>query len=203
MTWQDIHEFWFANAVSDPALAKARGGFWFAASTATDALVQERFLPAVEAACRGELDAWLDEPQSALSLVIALDQFPRNIWRGTARAFAYDGEALRLAQSSLAEGYLRKLALVEQGFLVMPLQHVESVELQRESVRLYEGIVADAPAPWQPAAGNFLKFARLHCELIERFGRFPHRNAILGRASSPAEAAYLAAGGENFGQGGS
>jgi uncharacterized protein (DUF924 family) len=159
-------------------------------------------LPAVEAASRGELDAWLESPQSALALVISLDQFPRNIWRGTARAFAQDAQALRLARISLAKGHPRELATVEQGFLLMPFQHVESVELQRESVRLYEGIASDAPAPWQPLVETFLKFARLHLELIERFGRFPHRNAILGRASTPEEAAYLAAGGENFGQGG-
>jgi uncharacterized protein (DUF924 family) len=203
MTWQDVHEFWFAGAVSDPAEAEVRGGFWFGASAGTDTLVRGRFLQTVEAAVRGKLDAWLEAPQSAVSLVIVLDQFPRSIWRGTARAFAHDAEALRLAQASLARGHLRELRPVEQGFLVMPFQHVESVELQRESMRLYEGIAADALPPWQSVVENFLKFSRLHLELIERFGRFPHRNAILGRAPTSAEAAYLAAGGQSFGQGGS
>jgi uncharacterized protein (DUF924 family) len=82
----------------------------------------------------------------------------------------------------------------------MPFQHVESLERQQESVRLYRGIVEAAPAPWKRVVGNFLKFAQLHCELIERFGRFPHRNAILGRAPTAEEAAYLLAGGESFGQ---
>jgi uncharacterized protein (DUF924 family) len=200
MSWRAIHEFWFGGAATDPAQAQARAAFWFGASATTDALVRERFLPCVEAAAHGELDEWLASPQSALSLVITLDQFPRNIWRGTAGAFAHDAQALRVAQACLAKSYLRELAPVAQGFLVMPFQHVESAELQRVSVRLYEGIASDAPAPWQPLVETFLKFARLHLQLIERFGRFPHRNAILGRDSSPDEAAYLAAGGENFGQ---
>jgi uncharacterized protein (DUF924 family) len=198
--WQEIHEFWFGNAASDPRRAEARAGFWFAASADTDAQVRDRFLPEVLAAVRGERAIWLESPRSALALVIALDQFPRNIWRGGARAFEQDAEALRLAQACLARGHLPELSPVEQGFLVMPFQHVESVELQRESVRLYRGIVAEAPEAWRPVVSSFLKFAQLHLELIDRFGRFPHRNAILGRPSTLEEAAYLASGGEDFGQ---
>jgi uncharacterized protein (DUF924 family) len=198
--WQAIHEFWFGTAASDPRRAEARGAFWFGASPDTDAEVRDRFLPEVLAAVRGERAIWLESPRSALSLVIALDQFPRNIWRGSARAFEQDAEALRVAQACLARGHLPELSPVEQGFLVMPFQHVESVELQRESVRLYRGIVANAPEQWRPVAANFEKFAQLHLELIERFGRFPHRNAILGRPSTLEEAAYLASGSENFGQ---
>jgi uncharacterized protein (DUF924 family) len=198
--WQAVHTFWFGDATHDPARSEARSAFWFRSAPKTDDLVRERFATSVAAAARGDLDAWRDEPRSALARVIVLDQFPRNIWRGTAEAFAHDAKALLAAEGSLAQGHLASLSPVEQGFLVMPFQHVESLERQQESVRLYRGIVEAAPAPWKRVVGNFLKFAQLHLELIERFGRFPHRNAILGRTPTANEAAYLAAGGESFGQ---
>jgi uncharacterized protein (DUF924 family) len=198
--WQEIHGFWFEDAAADPVKAAARSAFWFRSTPEADALVRERFATSVEAAARGELDAWKASPRSALARVIVLDQFPRNIWRGMAEAFAHDAKALQAAEESLAEGQLGALSPVEQGFLVMPFQHVESLERQQESVRLYRGIVEAAPASWQRVVENFLKFAQLHLELIEQFGRFPHRNAILRRQSTAAEAAYLDAGGMDFGQ---
>jgi uncharacterized protein (DUF924 family) len=198
--WQDVHAFWFRDAAGDPARAEARSAFWFRSTPETDALVRDRFTASVEAAARGELDAWKVEPRSALARVIVLDQFPRNIWRGTAGAFAHDANAIQAAEESVAQGHLAALSPVEQGFLVMPFQHVESLERQQESVRLYRGIVEAAPASWQRVVENFLKFAELHLELIERFGRFPHRNAILGRQPTAEEEDYLAAGGESFGQ---
>jgi uncharacterized protein (DUF924 family) len=198
--WQAVHEFWFGDATADPARAEARSAFWFRATPEADALVRERFGTIVESAARGDLDGWKDLPRSALARVIVLDQFPRNLWRGTAEAFAYDGKALQAAEDSLAQGHLAALSPVEQGFLVMPFQHIESLERQQESVRLYRGIVEAAPAPWRHVVENFLKFAQLHLELVDRFGRFPHRNAILGREPTAAERAYLAGGGMDFGQ---
>jgi uncharacterized protein (DUF924 family) len=198
--WPVVHEFWFGDATDDPARAEARSAFWFRASPEADSLVRERFAANVEAAACGELDGWRNSPRSALARVIVLDQFPRNIWRGTAEAFACDGKALHAAEESLAQGHLAALSPVEQGFLVMPFQHVESLERQQESVRLYRGIVEAAATPWRRVVENFLKFAKLHLELIERFGRFPHRNAILGREPTAAEQAYLARGGMDFGQ---
>ena len=199
---EKILQFWFADTANDPARAAARNEFWFKSSSATDTLIREQFSPAIEAAARGELAAWADTPRSALALVLLLDQFPRNIWRGTARAFAHDPQALTAAQRAVAFEYLRQLMPVEQAFLLLPYQHSESIENQRESVRLSDEITMAAPPAWRPLMEYYSKFAKQHRDLIERFGRFPHRNRVLGRESRAEEEAYLRAGGMTFGQGG-
>ena len=198
---QGILEFWFARAADDPAEASARGSFWFGASRETDSLIRERFGSAVEAAARGELDSWVQAPRSALALVLLLDQFPRNIWRGTAKAFAHDARALWAAREAVARGHLRNLAPIEQAFLVLPFQHSESIDDQRESVRFSSEIARAAPAVWRPLLEDYLRFAKEHLALIERFGRFPHRNQVLGRAPTAEEAEYSRGGGASFGQG--
>lgn len=198
---EEILEFWFGDAVADPAKAAARERFWFGVASETDAVIRERFLPAIEAAARGELLAWAREPRSAVAEVILLDQFPRNVWRGTANAFAYDGKALDAARAAVAAGHLERLAPVEQAFLVLPFEHSEAVQDQRESVRLSALIAANAPSEWRALLERYLDFAVKHLEIVERFGRFPHRNRVLGRAATRAEIEYLEAEGERFGQG--
>jgi uncharacterized protein (DUF924 family) len=198
---ETILDFWFAGATADPAAAAAREPFWFGASAATDAEVRERFSPAVEAAARGELDAWRAEPRAALARVVLLDQFPRNAWRGTARAFSFDPHAQRAADEAIAAGYFAALGPIERSFLVLPYQHAEALQRQRESVRLAAEIRRDAGPAWEPVLSRYLDFAREHLAIIERFGRFPHRNRALGRPSTRAEAAYLASGAAAFGQG--
>lgn len=195
-----ILAFWFGRAAEDPAEATSRETFWFEPSRETDSLVREYFAPAVKAAARGELDSWLHAPRSALALILLLDQFPRNIWRGTAQAFAHDVQALRASRDAVARGHLRELAPLEQAFLVLPFQHSESIEDQRESVRLSSEIAETAPLAWRALLEGYLQFARQHLELIERFGRFPHRNQVLGRDPRPEEEAYLRGGGTRFGQ---
>ena len=196
-----VLEFWFGDAVADPAKATAREPFWFGASSETDAVIRERFLPAIEAAARDELASWAREPRSALAEVVLLDQFPRNVWRGTAKAFAYDSRALDAARAAVAAGHLDRLAPIEQAFLVLPFEHSEAVQDQRECVHLSAMIAASAPAEWRPFLERYLDFAVKHLEIIERFGRFPHRNRVLGRAATRGEIAYLDAEGERFGQG--
>jgi uncharacterized protein (DUF924 family) len=199
---EEILQFWFAGAASDPARTAARNEFWFTPSSTTDALIRERFAPAVDSAARGELAAWEDAPHSALALVLLLDQYPRNIWRGSARAFAHDPQALKTAQRAVASGYLRQLTPVEQAFLILPYQHAESIENQRDSVRLSDEITQAAPPAWRSLMEYYAKYAKQHLELVERFGRFPHRNRVLGRESTAEEIAYLSAGGATFGQAG-
>ena len=131
-----------------------------------------------------------------------LDQFPRNIHRAREAAFAHDDQALRVARRGVAVGHLEALTTMEQAFLLMPFQHCEDLDCQREGLALFERMLAGAPAPWHAVAENVVNYARLHLELVERFGRFPHRNAILGRASTPAELEYLNSGAETFGQSG-
>ena len=197
-----ILAFWFGRGADDPAEAAARERFWFGASREADERVRERFAPVVEAAAGGELDGWLESPRAALALVVLLDQFPRNLWRGTARAFSLDAQASKAARAALERGHLQALSPVERAFLVLPLQHSESLSAQRESVRLSADIARNAPAAWRPLLEHYLGFAREHLALIERFGRFPHRNRALGRASTPEEEAHLRGGGAAFGQGG-
>jgi uncharacterized protein (DUF924 family) len=197
---QDVLGFWFGRANDDPAEASAREAFWFGASREADSAIGERFVPSVEAAARGELDSWARAPRSALALVLLLDQFPRNLWRGTARAFANDARALYTAKEAVARGDLAHLAPLEQAFLALPFQHSESLADQREAVRLLSDIARTAAPAWHPLLEHYLGFAKRHRALIERFGRFPHRNRVLGRPSTTEEEAYLAGGGVTFGQ---
>ncbi|HWO42968.1 MAG TPA: DUF924 family protein [Candidatus Eisenbacteria bacterium] len=200
-TAEEVLDFWFGGSAHDAAQAAARKRLWFEASAEFDDVVRRRFRDTVEAAAAGRLEGWLAGPHSALALVLLLDQFPRNIWRGTAQAFSCDAQALRVARHALGAGYRSALSPVEQAFLIMPYQHSESIGEQRESVALYEELLRAASPEWHPLLEENLSFARQHLAIIERFGRFPHRNRILGRISTPEEEQYLASGGATFGQG--
>ncbi|HYC47796.1 MAG TPA: DUF924 family protein [Burkholderiales bacterium] len=199
-TPSDILEYWFIDSARDALKAKERLDFWFRATPEHDREIAQRFSATLEAAADGSLSHWETEPHAALALVIVLDQFPRNIHRATPAAFAYDAEALSVARHGVGAGYLRGLTTIEQGFFVMPYQHCEDLTCQRESVALSERITNDAAPEWRLLAEGMLHYARLHLELIERFGRFPHRNAILGRTSTPAEIEFLRTNSESFGQ---
>lgn len=188
---QDVHAFWFADAADDPDAAAARQAWWFRSSAQTDAEIRERFAGAIEAALQGELAAWQDAPRPALALVILCDQLPRNAWRGTARAFATDPLALRTARAALAAGHAARLSPVEHSFLLLPFEHSEAIADQDECVRRFTALLADAAAAWRPMLEGYLAYAEQHRELIARFGRFPHRNRVLGRESTAAELAFL------------
>jgi len=196
----DIHRFWFDDALAEPDKAEQRNDFWFRSDAATDRLIAERYAHVLEAAARGELVDWEEAPRSALALIIVLDQFPRNIHRATPAAFAHDAEALGVTKRGLAAGHLHKLHMVEQGFFRMPFQHSEDLATQREGMALFQRMADEAPPEWRALAENYATFARMHLELVERFGRFPHRNAILGRESSAAEREFLETNTESFGQ---
>lgn len=197
---QDVHAFWFADAADDPDAAAARQAWWFRSSAQTDAEIRERFAGAIEAALRGELAAWQDAPRPALALVILCDQLPRNAWRGTARAFATDPLALRTVRAALAAGHAARLSPVEHSFLLLPFEHSEAIADQDECVRRFTALLAGASAAWRPMLEGYLAYAEQHRELIARFGRFPHRNRVLGRESTAAELAFLEGGGATFGQ---
>ncbi len=198
----EILQFWFGDACAGPAETKARQGFWFGGSAAVDDAIRDRFLPLVARALRGELAAWAAAPGTALALTLLLDQFPRNAWRGTARAFAGDSLALATTRDALAAGFLDRLEPVQRVFLLLPLEHSESPADQRECVRHFTALAASVPASWQPLFDGYLAYARQHLEIIERFGRFPHRNRALGRISTAEERAWIDGGGAAFGQGG-
>lgn len=195
-----VLEFWFGD-IGDPENVKRRGQLWFASSRGQDREIRERFGVLHGRAQRGGLDDWTAEPKPALALIVLLDQFTRNLYRGTGSAFTNDARSLAIARGAIERGFERALHTVERAFLYMPFQHSEDRDDQDRSVRLFRTLVEESPAPFKPFAGRAYEHALLHRELIERFGRFSHRNALLGRRSTQAEQRYLEKGGHRFGQG--
>ncbi len=157
---------------------------WFEKDTAFDEEIRRRFLPVHEAAAAGKLAAWEESAEGTLALLILLDQFPRNMFRGSARAFATDAQARAITAGALLKGFDGVIPDM-RGFFYLPFEHSEDMADQERGVALYK------------AAGDAdgLKWAELHADIIRRFGRFPHRNAILGRATTPEEQAFLDSGG--------
>lgn len=188
--WTEILDFWFAPPDS-PEHGRPRAS-WFQKSDAFDTEIRERFLATHEAARDGALDAWRARPLSALALAVALDQFPRNLFRGDPRAFAADASALGVAREMVAAGFDRVLLPVQRCFAYLPFEHAEDLAAQRESLQLF-GSIADGP----DGASTFT-YAMRHYAVIERFGRFPHRNAILGRSSTTGELDFLRQPGSSF-----
>ncbi|MBF3912701.1 DUF924 domain-containing protein, partial [Burkholderia pseudomallei] len=172
-----VLDFWF-GAPDDPAFGTARP-MWFGGAPALDAQLRERFGALADAAKAGEFDAWAGTPLGALALIVVLDQFPRNIHRGTPLAFAADRAALAHAKALVASGGDRALPTGHhRAFAYLPFEHDESPDSQREAVRLCAQIKGEA------GCAGYHDYALRHAVVIERFGRFPHRNAILGRAST-------------------
>ena len=158
---------------------------WFGPDEAFDQTIRSRFLPAYEAAANGELAAWDESREGALALVILLDQFPRNMFRGDARAYATDAPARAVADRALARGFDQATEPALRQFFYLPFMHSEALADQNRSVRLYEAL----------GEAEQLRYAREHRDIVQKFGRFPHRNGVLGRAMTAAEQAFLDAGG--------
>jgi uncharacterized protein (DUF924 family) len=203
-----VREFWFGKLPLGREELAERMQLWFAGEDTPqlrqecDAALRSEFAPRVEAALRGELASWADGPRRRLSLIILLDQFPRNIFRGRARAYAGDEQAVGLALSGMQSGADAALDPVERIFFYMPLQHCESIDVQDESVSAYRRLLREAPQLLAESFESFdetLKAAELHATIIRRFRRFPHRNRVLRRDSTPEEVAYLRQS-ESFGQ---
>src|SRR5574337_13555 len=186
---QEVLAFWF-----DPAHA----AYWFAASAQFDAQIRRRFGQAVEAAMQGDLDDWTASPDSWLALLILLDQFPRNLYRDDARAWSSDVKAQRIAWSGLDDAFDQSLPPLQRVFAYLPLEHAEDRRLQQRSVLLFEALHAEVPPEQRERHAVFVDYARRHRDVIARFGRFPHRNAVLGRTNTPEEASYLAQPGAGF-----
>jgi len=179
VTADDVLAFWFDEI--DPAL-------WFRKDQAFDALIRERFAAVHTAAAAGELFAWRETALGRLAEIIVLDQFSRNLFRDDARAFASDGLALVLAQEAVRSGALDALETRQQPFLIMPYMHSESGLIHTEAVILFD----------RPGLENTLDFEHRHKAIIDRFGRYPHRNAVLGRSTTATEEAFLKEPGSSF-----
>jgi uncharacterized protein (DUF924 family) len=185
-----ILRFWFGHDLGDvPPVLQRR---WFAKEPAFDGEVLTRFVATYQEALTGALDGWRLGPLRCLAFVILLDQFPRNMFRGTAKAFASDSLALSAARHAVTEGFDREVPTLARVFFYLPFEHSETVADQDHCVRLLE--------QWRdaPEMESFADYARRHREVIARFGRFPHRNATLGRQSTPEELAFLSQPGSSF-----
>ena len=187
----DVLEFWFGapGSAEHGSLRKC----WFEKDPAFDAEIRRRFLALVDEAAAGRLDDWADRPEGLLALIVLLDQFPRNLFRDAPRAFATDAQALALAQQALAQGVDALLMPVARAFIYLPFEHSEDLAMQDRAVALFAAL-----AQHGEAFASYLDYAERHRDVIRRFGRFPHRNAILGRASTPEEIAFLARPGAGF-----
>lgn len=188
-TPDDVLDFWF-GAPGTAEHGKQRE-LWFRKADETDAAIRARFGADVEAALAGRREQWAHGARGMLALLILLDQFTRNIFRDTPRAFAGDARALALATAMVAKGEDRELAPFERWFAYLPFEHAESIAAQREALRLF-GRLAEEGFP------DALSWANKHHDVIARFGRFPHRNAILGRISTPEELEFLKRPGSRF-----
>jgi len=195
---EELLEFWFAGARRDARAIGARMAFWFKPDASDDKAVRELFEPVMHRAAGGFLTDWHASPTSRLALILALDQAPRVIFRKRKAAFAHDGQALALTLAGIVAGADQSLGLAERAFFYMPLQHGEDPLVQAESVERYATLVDDFPEHASIAEG-FLKFAREHAQIIDRFGRYPHRNKALGRPSTEQELAFLE-NGPTYGQ---
>jgi len=185
-----VVDFWFGSPGSAEHGSARKA--WFAKDAAFDADIRERFGTLIEQALRGELDDWGGAPRSAIAQVLVLDQFTRNAFRDTPRAFAGDTLALATATAAIDAGEDRALDRYERWFLYMPFEHAEDRAVQERSLALFGGLTAETGVP-----GN-LEWAQKHAAIVRRFGRFPHRNEILGRASTPEELAFLREPGSRF-----
>lgn len=196
---KDVLDFWLGDGLERGWCSDARDELWFGGGPELDASIQARFGTLVEQAIAGGLREWEDRIDTRLALVLLLDQFTRNMYRGQAHAFAGDARAQQLSTQAHASGMDAELATVGLVFLTMPLVHAEDLALQVESVRRFERLLDTSPAELEATLSRNLQFAQLHHDIVEKFGRFPHRNAALGRTSTPEEEAFLKDG-PRFGQ---
>lgn len=199
--YRTLHRFWFGDNIGTYQAYEKRFPFWFRGPQSFDQEIQARFESWVPMAASGELSNWEQLSHGALALIILQDQFPRNIYRGTEKAFAYDANALRIATKVVDSGMDHELEFVERLFVYLPFEHSEDIEIQKVSIRKFTELVElFGDGYFREATENSLEYAQMHYDIIKKFGRFPHRNDILGRESTAKEVEYMAAGAETFGQ---
>jgi uncharacterized protein (DUF924 family) len=203
---RQVRDFWFGKLPLTAQALSQRVKLWFPGDQnpedlkKLDGIIRARFGSLVERAAKGDLVSWADSPRRCLSLIILLDQFPRNIYRGTARAFATDELALAATLSGIQSAADGALDVVERIFFYMPLQHCEAREVQDESLAAYRRLLTEAPQESRRIFEESLEAAEQHHAIIERFGRFPHRNRVLERANTPEEEVWLRDSGDRMGQ---
>ena len=194
----ELWEFWFGDDPDDASVAAAKTELWWGHNPETDELLRERFGTAASAASVGILDHWVGSPRGRLALILLLDQIPRVVHRGSPEAFAMDLDARKVASQGIESGADRLLRPIERVFFYLPFEHSEEIDDQERSLVLFRELVSEVPAEHRETFAYFLDYAVRHREVIARFGRFPHRNGVLGRESTPEEKAFLEQPGSSF-----
>jgi uncharacterized protein (DUF924 family) len=197
-----ILAFWFKEQQQSAPQVDRRMEIWFGGDEAFDLEVEREFADEVESASDGQLDHWAEEPRGRLALILLLDQFRRNIFRNSAKAFEKDKKALKLCVEGAMQKQDHALTPIERVFFYMPLQHAESAKVQAKSVELYTRLAEAVSPTYRETFQTVAYYAELHHDIIEQFGRFPYRNKLLGRTNTPAEDEYLSGDAPDFGQGG-
>lgn len=195
-----ITAFWLGPALESSDAALARKDWWYRGGPVVDEEIRQRFGAQVEQACNGGLTEWESSPQGAFAMVLLLDQFTRNLFRGTPDAWRGDSRAYRIVNGAIEAGFDRRLHPVERIWLYHPFHHSELLEDQDRGLAILGALRDEAEPAWTPYVDQSIKGWTRHRDIVAKFGRFPHRNAILGRDSTREELAYIDGGGENFGQ---
>jgi uncharacterized protein (DUF924 family) len=196
---EQVLDFWFGACGADGSLDPAKRKMWFGDGRQYDAGIREQFGALHARAARGELDgAWCATAAGRLALIVVLDQLSRHIHRDTPSAYAQDPAAQKLALDGIRENVDRELIPAQRCFFYLPLEHAEDIELQRLCVRCFDGLARTVAPEWGKEYASYLDYAQRHRDIIERFRRFPHRNAVLGRESTTAEKQFLKEPGSSF-----
>jgi uncharacterized protein (DUF924 family) len=197
---QRVLDFWFEGTGMNSPRVDSRMDRWFGADEDLDSQIRDEFSDLIQQASEQSLMGWAETPEGCLALIVLIDQFRRNIYRNTAEAFTLDHLALKLCIDGTLAGMHKKLSPIQRVFFFMPLQHSESVPIQQKSVGIYQALAEDVTDTMRETFLTTAQFAELHRDIVVEFGRFPHRNEILGRQNTDAEAGYLADDSPNFGQ---
>lgn len=197
-TAESILHFWFGGSTDDAEVIREKWDLWWQKNFRVDDEIRKRFEATLLAEHQGERESWGKSPRGQLARIIVLDQFPRNMYRGTLRAFAFDERARALAREALEQGADMRLRPVERAFVYMPFEHSETREDQITSRRLFTALMDDVSDSQKSLFQNLLDYTLKHKAIIDRFGRFPHRNVLLGRQSTPEEIEFLKRPGSSF-----
>lgn len=196
--WLELLNWWFGEGATARDIANDKQTLWFGYKPEQDAEARRRFGDLVDQALAGGLSEWTESPHGWLALVLLLDQLPRMIHRGTAKAFAGDERALQLVREGMAHGGDVLLSPIQRVFIYLVLEHAENLQVQEQSVAQFQMLYGLVSSEEQELFADFLSFAERHRDVIARFGRFPHRNEMLGRHSTEVERAFLAEPGSRF-----
>ncbi len=197
-TIDSVLRFWFGDCQTIIDINNDKKSVWWSKNEQVDQEISDRFEELVDAVADAELDHWRESAKGLLASIICTDQFPRNMYRGSAKSFGYDGVALELAQQIVTTGVDRELSTIYRVFAYLPFEHSEALEMQEKALDLFTQLRDEVEESDKEIFSGFVSYAQRHLDVIQRFGRFPHRNQILGRESTDQEKEFLTEPGSSF-----